>query len=191
MYFIARNNKIYNYIAHTSTLRRYMVTIIGIVLFFAGGLYFIYYPLMSIIAVYKAERIMLQKKYDELILIKKKSDELLLSIDEHKKNIDTYALPTDKYDDNCYTKMVFVLDTIAQLGLKLNSYGSCKEKDKKWYIKNVAHFEIIGSVEKIMSFLEIIKDSRNMITISHATMTVIDDTTCQMSCDIGLIMVKK
>lgn len=191
MYFIARNNALYNYIAHTSTLRRYVVTFAVMSLFFVGGLYLIYYPLMSSIAVYKAEQIMLQKKYDELMLMKKKSDELLKSIDEHKKNIDTYALSMDKYDDHCHTKMVFILDTIAQLGLKLNSYGSCKEKDKKWYLKNVAHFEIVGPLEKIMSFLEIVKNSCNMITISHATMTIADDAFCQMSCDVGLVAVKK
>jgi len=112
-------------------------------------------------------------------------------IEDNKKNISIYAFSDDKRQEHCHARMLFVLDTVAQLGLKLNAYGSCKEKDKKWYIKDSAHFDIVGSLEKIMTFLEAIKNSHKMITVSHATITRIDDTAFQISCNLGLITIKK
>jgi len=76
-------------------------------------------------------------KYDGLLQMTTSGQELSLLIESGKKNISTHALSPDKHQEHCQKRMVFVLDTIAQLGLKLNVYGSCKEKDKKWYITRV------------------------------------------------------
>jgi|SRR4030095_4902956 len=191
MYFIARNNKIYNYIAHTSFTRRYLVTFGVMCVFFIGCFYVLYSPLVDHIITFTAERINLQKKYDDLMQMNKNGNDLSVLIEENKKNISIHALSDDKRHEDCHTKMLFVLDTVAQLGLKLNTYGSCKEKDKKWYIKDSAHFDIVGSLEKIMTFLETIKNSHKMITVSHATITRVDDTVFQISCNLGLITIKK
>lgn len=191
MYFIARNNKFYNYIAHTSVLHRYLATFGMVCAFFIGGMYVMYYPLVAYNAVYAVERIDLQKKYDELMQMNKSGQELTVLIELGKKNIAEHALSDDKRQEHCQKRMEFFLDTIAQLGLKLNTYGSCKEHDKKWYTKDSAHCDFVGSLEKIMTFLETIKNSRKMITVTHATLTRIDDTTFQMSCDLGLITIKK
>jgi hypothetical protein len=191
MYFIARNNKIYNYIAYMPLMNRYAITFGVIVTFFIGGFYLVYYPLNDYIILYKAQRVILQKKYDELIQMKKKENDLLVLIEENKKNTNVHALSIDKHNDACHTRILFVLDTIIKFGLKLNAYGSRSEKDKKWYVKNKAHFDIVGSKEKIIAFLEAIKDAGTMITMSYATITRIDDTAFQIGCDLGLITVKK
>lgn len=191
MYFIARNNKIYNYIAHTSLMRRYMVTLGIVGAFFIGGMYGVYYPLIDYVSRYTVERINLQKKYDELGQMNKSSQELVALIESDKATIGTHGVLSDKRQEECHKRMLFVLDTIAQLGLKLNAYGSCKEKDKKWYIKDSAHFDIVGQAEKIMTFLETIKKSCHMITVTQATITRVDDSTFQIGCDLGLITVKK
>jgi len=192
MYFIARNNALYNYIAHTSSMRRYMVTLAVVGAFFIGGIYLIYVPLLNYSALYMVERASLHNKYDELVQMNQRVQELSTSIDAHKKDIQNYAsITSDKQQEHCHKRMLFVLDTIAQLGLQLNAYGSCKEKDKKWYIKNSAHFDITGPVEKIMTFLETVKNSRHMITTTHAVITRVNDNTFQMNCDLGLITIKK
>ena len=191
MYFIARNNKVYNYIAHTSFIRRYLVTFGVMCTFFIGCFYVLYSPLVDRIVFFTVERINLQKKYDELVQMNKSSNDLSVLIEDNKKNISINAFSDDKRQEHCHTRMLFVLDTVAQLGLKLNAYGSCKEKDKKWYIKDSAHFDIVGSLEKIMTFLETIKNSHKMITISHATITRVDDMTFQISCNLGLVTIKK
>jgi hypothetical protein len=191
MYFIARNNKIYNYIAHTSLVRRYMMTFGVVCAFFVGGMYLIYYPLVDHIVLCKAEHINLQKKYDELIQMNISSQELSGLIESSKTTIGIHGITADKQQEECHKKMLFVLDTIAQLGLKLNAYGSCNTKDKQWYIKDSAQFDIVGSIEKIMKFLETIKNSRHMITITQATITRIDDTTFKINCELGLITIKK
>jgi len=192
MYFIARNNVIYNYIAHTSVMRRYIATIGIVCVFFIGGMYLLYCPLMHYITLYTVERASLQKKYDELMHMNSGTQELSSFIDVSKKNISSHAAASShEQQEQCHKRMLFVLDTITQLGLQLNAYGSCNTKDKKWYIKDSAHFDIAGSMEKIMTFLETIKNSRNMIVVTHATITHIDDTTFQISCDLDFITVKK
>jgi hypothetical protein len=191
MYFIARNNKLYNYIAHTSLVRRYMVTFGVVCAFFIGGMYLVYCPLTDYIVRYSAERAQLQSKYDELMQMNKSGQELSALIESNKTTISTHGISADKSQEECHKRMLFVLDTIAQLGLKLNAYDSCKEVDKKWHTKDSAHFDIVGSLEKIMTFLETIKKSRHMITVTQTIITRVDDATFKISCDLGLITVKK
>lgn len=191
MYFIARNNKLYNYIAHTSRVRRCMVTLGVVCAFFVGGMYLVYCPLTDHIVRYSAERATLQNKYDELMQMNKSGQELSALIESSKTTISIHGISADKSQEECHKKMLFVLDTIAQLGLKLEAYGSCAAKDKKWYTKDSAHFDIVGSLEKIMTLLETIKNSRHMITVEQAIITRVDDATFKISCDFGLITVKK
>jgi hypothetical protein len=147
---------------------------------------------MHYITLYTVERASLQKKYDELMHMNSGTQELSSFIDVSKKNISSQAVASShERQEQCHKRMLFVLDTITQLGLQLNAYGSCKEKDKKWYVKDSAHFDIAGPIEKIMTFLETIKNSRTMIVVTHATITHVDDTTLQLSCDLDLVTVKK
>jgi Tfp pilus assembly protein PilO len=87
--------------------------------------------------------------------------------------------------------MLFVLDAIAQLGLTLNAYDSCNMQDKEWYTKDSAHFDITGSMQKLMTFLETIKNSHFMITVSQLIITRNADDVFKMNFDIGLVTVKK
>ncbi|HLW72734.1 MAG TPA: hypothetical protein VKR54_01665 [Candidatus Babeliales bacterium] len=191
MYFIARNNAIYNYIAHTNLRRCYSSTLLAVGAFFVIGMYGVYYPLIAHITLLQSERMMLQKKIDESEQLDKSGKELLAAVESGKKNIADYAIASDKHEEHCHKRMLFVLDTIAQSGLTLSAYGACKEKDKVWYTKDSAHFDIVGPMQKLMTFLETMKNSRTMIAISQVTITRNVDDTFQMSFDIGLITVKK
>jgi len=191
MYFIPRNNKFYNYIAHTSLKRCYLATLIGVCAFFMVMLYGIYYPLCSHIMILKTERAALQKKADEVAQLDKSNKELIPFIESGKKSIADRAITVDKKEEHCHKQMLFIMESIAQEGLTLTAYGSCKEKDKTWYIKNTAHFDVTGSLQKLLSLLEKIKEARQMITISHVTVTRLSDNNFQMGFDVGLVLVKK
>ena len=191
MYFIPRNNALYNYIAHTDTKRRYTATLFALIAFAVIGFYGLYRPLAAHIAMYKIERMRLQKQYEETADLEKSNKNLLTIIHTNKKNIDEYVVADDARHEVCSQRMQFVFDAVVQAGLTLTAYGSCKEKDKKWYIKDSAHCQMTGLLEKIISFLKIIKDSGQIIRLSHLMITRVKDNAFQLSCDVGIVTVKK
>lgn len=191
MYFIPRNNAFYNYIAHTDTKRRYIATLFLLVIFVVIGFYVLYKPLGGHISMYKMERARLQKQYEESVDLEKSNKDLLTIIHSNKKNIDEYAVADDVRHEVCSQRMQFVFDTVAQAGLTLTGYGSCKEKDKKWYVKDSAQCQMTGPLEKIISFLKAIKDSGQIIALSHLMISKIKDNMFQLSCDVGIVTVKK
>lgn len=191
MYFIARNNAIYSYIAHTSLKHCYLATLVAVCAIFVIGIYGIYYPLVSHIILLQAEHAKLQKQCDEMEQCDKTGQELLASVESGKKNIVDRAIDSHMKDEHCHKAMLSILETITQLGLTLNAYGSCKEKDKEWYVKDVAHFDINGSMQKLMTFLEMIKKSSSMLTISQVAITRSSDDLFQMSFNVGFITIKK
>jgi hypothetical protein len=191
MYFIARNNKIYNYIAHTSLKRCYLATLFFVVIFLYIIFYCVYSPLQSHITLLQSEQVMLQKKVDDLTQMGKTHKELTTSIEVGKKNIADYAVASGAREEHCHKRMLFIMETITQAGLVLRSYGSCKETDKDWYSKDVAHFDVVGTMQKLMTLLEAIKNSRQMITLSQVTITRVADNSFQMSFDAGVVTVKK
>ncbi len=191
MYFIARNNKIYNYIAHTSLQRCYLATLFFVVIFLGTVFYCVYSPLLSHVALLQSEKTMLQKKVDELAQFGKSNKEFISFIETGKKTIADHAVALGAREEHCHKRMLFVMETIAQNGLVLSAYGACKEKDKDWYTKDSAHFDVVGPMQKLMTLLETVQKSRQMITISHVTLTRVADNSFQMSFDIGLVVVKK
>lgn len=191
MYFIARNNAIYNYIAHTSPRRRWMATFLMVCAIFFIGIYGVYYFLLAHNSMLKSERMMLQKKVDDIAQFNKNGKELLMLVESGRTTLADRAIAPDKREEDCHKRMLFVLDTIAQSGLVLKAYGACKEKDNVWYTKDSAHFDVTGSLQKLMIFLETIKNARTMITISHVIITRVGNDIFQMGFDVGLITVKK
>ncbi len=191
MYFIARNNKVYNYIAHTRLTRCYLATLGAVCAFFLIGMYCVYFPLIAHNALLSEERIALQKKSEEIFTMQKNDQELTALLESGKKNLVDRAITNEAREEQSQKRMQFVLDTVAQRGLTLNAYGACAEKDKTWYTKNCAHIDVSGSLQKLMTFLETIKNSGQMIALSHVTFTRTADDIFQMGCDIGLVAVKK
>lgn len=190
MYFISRNNALYSYIAHTSPMRRYAATLFFIGTIVLIGFYAIYAPFRAHIVMNISERARLQKQSEEIDRVRDNNRELLIAVDTSKKNIKDLAVLDDNKEQECTKRMQFLFDTVAQLGLQLNSYASCGVKDKKWYTKDRAHLKMSGSFEKLVSFFKAIKDSENMITLSHVVITRVKDNLFQLSCDVGIITVK-
>lgn len=191
MYFISRNNAFYNYIAHTNTKRRYLATLLVLVVIGLIGFYGIYMPLTSHIMIYKTQLAHLQKQQHESDELRVNNKELLERIDTNKKNISGHIVADDVKENYCSERMQFVFDTIVKAGLALNSYGSCKAKDKAWYLKDSAHLQAVGSMEQILSFLKTIKYSNQLITLSHLAITRVKENVLQLSCDVAIVVVKK
>ena len=191
MYFIPRNNAIYNYIAHTNMQRRYIATLFVFALATATIFYGVYKPLESHLLLYKSELERLQQQSVEASLTDKNNKETTALIEATKQSIGEHVVEENKREEYCSQQMQFVFDAIAKQGLSLSAYGPCKEKDKKWYIKDSAHCQIVGSLEKVVSFLKVIKESEKMIRLSHLAITRVKDNEFQLSCDVGIITVKK
>lgn len=191
MYFIPRNNAMYNYIAHTSLKRCYMATLFCVGGFLCIVFYCVYFPLSSHILLLQSEQMMLQKKIEDLVKIEKGSKELSSFVESGKKNIADHVITSDNREEHCHKRMLFVMEAVNELGLILNSFGSCKEKDKGWYGKDSAHFDVTGSLQTLMKLLEKIKNSRQMITVSHFGLTRLADNSFQMNFEVGVVTVKK
>jgi len=190
MYFIPRNNAIYNYIAHTNVKRRYCATLFVLSVIIIISFYGIYMPLNSHILLYKVDIARLQTQFQEMSQLKKQSDDISSLIVTSKKNINDFRIEDDKQEDHCNKYMLYILDTIEQTGLILNAYGSCKEIDKEWFAKYTAHFEITGSLEKMISFFKTIQDSQKMIVFSSSAISHLNGDVFKLSCDVGIIAVK-
>lgn len=191
MYFISRNNKFYNYIAHTTIKRCYFATLFALIIMGIISFYGIYKPLIAHIVLCKTELTHLQKQYEQGNQLERSNGELSLLIDTRKKNIAVHAIADDAKQEWCTKNMQFIFEVITQSHLTLNAYGPCKEKDKKWYVKDFAPYQVTGSLENIREFLKRIKESHQMITLSHLAITRIQDNIFRLNCDIGIISVKK
>jgi hypothetical protein len=190
MYFIARNNKIYNYIAHMSSLYRYCF-IMGIVGMMIGTwLYCVYYPLQSYQLLYEREYNDLQKKHEERFRLEQSVKDSGVLIDAAEKTIKAYVLPLHDVDTFFKENLLFVLDLVTQSGLILHSYGAQKIKDKKWYKKNSAHLDVAGSFESCMNFIKLIHQSQKMITISSVSLIQSDHGIYRMTCDVGFVVIE-
>src|SRR5579871_5775320 len=95
MYFIPRNNRFYQYIAHTNTMRRYCATLFLLAGFAIVCFYGIYAPLKSHIMLYKIELARLQKQYEDGEQAERNAKELSAVIFEKKKYVSEHALNTD------------------------------------------------------------------------------------------------
>jgi len=188
MYFIARNNKFYNYIAHTQPAHRY---------FFTGGLvicmvltagYFLHYTMNAYSIFLLREYGILQQKNNDLKLLEQKNTKLASAIDETKKDIAGMAI-SDNSNEFFKKQLIFVLETAQQSGLKINSYGTQKEKDAQWYKKETAHLDVSGSLQQLMTFLALIKNSQKMISSSRWSLLFVNENIFQLHCDIGFIFV--
>lgn len=191
MYFIPRNNAVYNYIAHTDIKRCYIATLFVLAAFGMIGFYCVYMPLAGHITLLKVEIARLQKQQEDGEQLKKSNKEFSTSIDTNKKNIGEHVVEENKKAEECSKRMQFVFDAITKSGLALSSYGSCKEKDKDWYVKDSSHIQVVGSIEQILSFLTTSKDSDQLIKLSHLVITRVKENNFQLSCDVAIILVKK
>jgi Tfp pilus assembly protein PilO len=183
MYFIPRNNALYSYVAHTNQKKRYLFTVVFFTLFIIGISYGIipfleYYTMM-----YEQEIKVLEHHYHYARTISKKNHDLKQNIVRIQQELDTH-----KANDICLkNKLLFILDTLQQSGLKINSYGIQKEKNGQWYIAEKAHFDSTGSLHNILSFLDTIKASNRMISVSQWSLALVEKDIFTLHCDITIL----
>lgn len=185
MYFIARNNKIYSYIASIKPLWRYFFTGIVFVGTMAIALYCFYYPLQLYSILLAQERDQLQKKYVECGQIEKLNKQFEQLIELAEKTIHNYAMLNDTYKGG----LSFVIDATQKCGLILQSYNMAKEEDKDWYIKEMVHVTVEGTFDQCMRFIDYTKKSEHLISVFHVSIDC-SMSMCKMHCDIARLAVK-
>jgi hypothetical protein len=187
MYFISRNNKFYQYIAHTKYVHRYVFTAITIGMFIVGS-----YFLQQLIDVHDAlcaqELKSFRNAHTESKKIGQRNNQLLAILDNAKKN--NKAVDVQKNSHEFFKdQLLFVLESARQSGLVIQSYGAHKEKDAQWYTKELAHGDFSGSLEQVLRFLDTIKNSKKMISISRWSLSHGSDALYTLNCDIGFLHV--
>jgi hypothetical protein len=130
----------------------------------------------------------LEQKYKVLKQLEKKNNKLTELINETKKEL-LNSVASESVDSFFKQQLLFLLTTAQSVGLKISSYGVQKEKDGKWYTKEVAHFSVSGSLKHIIHFLELLKNSQKMVSVSQWSLSLVNDTTFQMHCDLGSVFV--
>jgi hypothetical protein len=185
MYFISRNNALYQYIAHTKQIHRYLFTGVTVCLFVVGS-YFLQQLIDAQDNVYAQELRSLRNSHTESKKIGQSNDQLLLTLDNAKK--DNKAVDVQKNSHEFFKdQLLFVLESARQSGLTIQSYSVHKEKNAQWYIKEMAHADFLGSLEQIMMFLDSIKNSKKMISISRWSLSYTSETLYALNCDIGFV----
>lgn len=187
MYFISRNNKFYQYIAHTKTIHRYLFTAITVSVFVVSS-YFLQQIIDTYDVLYAHELKKLRNTYTEIKKIEQSNDQLLLVLTNAKK--DTKAVDVQKDSSEFFKdQLLFVLESARQSGLAIESYGTHKEKNAQWYTKEIAHADFSGSLEQVMTFLDTIKNSKKMISISRWSLSRGSNNFYTLNCDIGFVRV--
>src|SRR5438477_9866281 len=190
MYFIPRNNKIYNYIAHTSVRNRYLCTGFFVASMTFVSLYFMQRFITVYSVLYSQELAILQKKYQEQERLERKNHQLVVVIDETKQDFQK-NITTMQAQEYFKKQLLFVLDIIKNAGLQLHSYGVQKEKNKNWYKKEIAHFDITGSYQQIVHFLENLKNSQKMIVVSQWSLVRVEKDIFHLRCDVEFVLINQ
>lgn len=185
MYFISRNNKCYQYIAHTKQIHRYLFIVI-IVCIFVVGSYFLQQIIDMHDMLYAQELKSLRIMYAENKRIGQSNDQLSLTLDNAKKDNKVVDAQKDLHEF-FKDQLLFVLESARQSGVAVQSYGIHKEKNAQWYTKEMAHADFSGSLEQILTFLDTIKNSKKMISISRWSLSHANDNSYALNCDIGFL----
>jgi len=121
--------------------------------------------------------------------LKEVSREQMSSVLNQEKRDDKAAEGKKSSDEFFKQQLLFVLDSARHAGLTIHSYGSQKEKNAQWYKKELAHFDLSGSREQIMAFLEKVKNSEKMISVSRWSLVHVSGTSYALNCDMGFVFV--
>lgn len=188
MYFISRNNKFYQYVAHKKRVYRYLFTGIAVCVLVVAS-YFLQHIIDMHDMLYAQELKSLRVMYAESKKMGISNDQLSIALDKAKKNSKAVGPQKDSHEF-FKDQLLFILESARQSGLIIESYGVHKEKSSQWYTKEMAHADFSGSLEQILTFLDTIKKSKKMISISRWSLACARDVSYMLNCDIGFIRIK-
>jgi len=191
MFFLPRNNTLYNYIAHTKRNRRYGATIFFLIFFVMCSFYGIYKPLIAHISFYQTQSIQLKEQCKELEQLETSMQEYVSFIEKNKKEIDAIRASQENNQSHCYSKISQIVNVIADHGIILQSYSSCKEKVKDWYSNYSSQFAVVGSLPKLLACLESLEKNSSFFSISHIVFKRKEKDLFQMNFQIHFFVIKK
>lgn len=187
MYFITRNNKIYNYIAHTKPRYRYYFTAFMVCICIIA-----FYGTQQIIhtysALYSQELLSLEQKYKNIHVIEKQNRKITAALEQAKQKRTTFKNNTSSYDF-FKEQLLFVLNTAQTSGLIINSYETSQEKDKTWFKKENAQCSFSGSLQHILHFLSSLKNAEKMISIPSWSLSYSHENTYTLQATMSFVFV--
>lgn len=187
MLFISRNNRLYQSVAHISSVRRYMITCVVCIFLTIGWLYAVYYPLCALNNYYACEHMQLLEKFQQETELRRHIKGLQSSFDTTTRYNDAYK---QSHGFNYFkSEWTFIFDAMRMSDLQLKAYTILGVKEKGWYKKEKYHVELVGDCVRFLKFLELIKEAQKMITCSNIVVSVFDTALFQINCDIGIIAI--
>lgn len=188
MYFIPRNNALYHHVAHLSSFYRYFYIFSGISLVIVIWLYGFYFPLEQRIKVNHVLIKQLIDQHEQRAMSAHTIKDLIQSIDMVKTDLSAHA---SSYNVDEYFKQqtLYIMDLIKKTDLKLDKYIVQQEKNKPSYKKSRAQLTVSGKFESIMNFLQTIKLSQKLITVSSVSISSLRSDVFTLRCDMGFALV--
>ena len=190
MYFISKTSKIYHFFAHISPVRRYLYTALVLLGCIVGWIVIVYYPCLSYEAVYEKHYNIMQKTYADGIERASLYEREVTTNDALKNEMQSFISELD-YHEYCKEQSLWIMNVIKNNGLILVSYTVSKETEEKWYKKERVHYVIEGLFNNILSFIDTIKKSQKMITLSHCMITRLNDSRYQLSLEMSNFFIIK
>jgi len=187
MYFLSRNNKLFDYIVHTQRQHRYWGTFLALLVIVSSS-YIVHYYCDVYIMMLEQEIQQLCDKNRQYKKIFAHNNELTHVIAHTKNDIQAYVL-AEKRDKLFQELFSFILEQARSVGVVVNSFTVQKMYDKNWYVKEKLHFVVTGTREKIVDFIKNSGRSGKMIAFSDWSLQQSENVQYTFSADISFLCV--
>lgn len=189
MYFTLRNHKIYAWAMRLSGVQRYMMTCVGVVIFWVLWGYGVYLKNGALVARSQQEIEAIRTQASQVTQI---VQQCLLDekcVEELKDFINPYCV------GNCdkamiQSRMIEIIKSVKQADLRLLRCNLSQCIDKEWYTKQLIRVDVEGSLPSIQRFFAQIKEAPKMIQCSLAHLDRKNSDTFHLSADMYVVSVK-
>lgn len=183
MHFIPTNKHWYNRALTLSPVYRSLITCFTLGVILTAWLYGIYFPLQKIIGEYKTDIKQLHKQYRDIDHAQNSCTKTDNNIKKLKETLCSYSA-SSSLENHHYLKDLIIL--AQQTHLYVESYIRDTLTDKKWYKKEKIQLVLNGSLENMLAFLTLLKESKKLITYSNILLTHLDKQ-FQLQIDLSFI----
>lgn len=190
MYFIPRNNRLYNWAVKKSSLYLYTVTACVLLLLVGGWFYGMYAWVEHIIDQRQQE---VARMYEQCMKIKQ-SRMMCSSLEKNLTSLKEkmrMQVIHETVQRGFHEYTLFVVQQARKAGLHLASYSSFSCKDGGWCVKNSAQFHFQGELERITSFLSALKKSKKMIECNDVVLTRVNNNQFLFAVNVNFSAIKR
>lgn len=165
MHFLSRYSKTYQSAVSVNPYIRYILSFAIFAIFILAWWFGLYSWTRYKVRRIKAQMTALEKKDIDLRAARGVMHTLQDQIEGLQQNIADYrTISTAQAQQE---QLFIILNAAAFSGTSLNGYTIDNQKDKGWYISQVAQVDISGSYDQIIKFFNQIKECKKMIQCDH------------------------